>query len=62
VKFDSLSGNASEPIWFTVTFGFVIVNFISYSSFCSASINALAASTSKFTPSTSGYIVNGSLV
>ena len=61
VKVANWSGKASEPIWLIVTFGFVIFNFIIYSSFSSNS-NFLAASTSKSIPSTSGWTSNGSLV
>ena len=62
VKVANTSGKASEPIWAVVTFGFVIVNGIVYSSLSSAEIIFLASSTLKSIPSTSGWIVKGSFV
>jgi len=50
---ESWFGKASVPICSIVTFGFVIVNFITYSSLSSFN-NSLAASKSKLIPSTSG--------
>ena len=53
-KVDNLSGNASVPMSSKVTFGFVIFNAITYSSFTSVAIISFAFSTSKSIPSTSG--------